>query len=514
MKTRKNIAFALIMILLISNMACKLTSASEGQASPTPHIMVTPIATAVIQTATIPTSTPPATLPASPLQPTPGGNVYYVAANQAGASDDNNGLYPAYQGGADGPWLTIQYAADQMVAGDTTQVRAGTYFEAGVTFTNSGQAGAPITLASYPDEEVILDGSKNSREELPGIYIKPGQGHYVIQGLAVRKMSWSGIATDDDTSQPYADITIRDCTLYDNHWSGIDLSAVDGFLVENVNSFQNGYYGLDIISSKGGGHSSANGVVQNSSFHDHTGKEGHGLAINQGHDIVIRDNVAYHNTIHGFDASDWPKGSELTYNVTFERNFSYDNGVNGFAINSDSHHVLYHNNIAWRNGAEWAGHGSASGFNCYEGCWHVEWYNNVSAENSDAGFWVEDQFGSYSTPGDNLLVYKNNIAYQNRYGALVVEGENTWNVVAEYNDWYPPPGEEEIIAIQGKIFTVSDINNGAWQVGNISIDPMFVDPAAHDFHLQPASPLLDRGMDIGLPFCGKAPDMGAYEICP
>ena len=45
-----------------------------------------------------------------------GGAIYYVAANEPGASDSNNGLYPTHQGGQDGPWLTIQQAADTMTA--------------------------------------------------------------------------------------------------------------------------------------------------------------------------------------------------------------------------------------------------------------------------------------------------------------------------------------------------------------------------------------------------------------
>jgi hypothetical protein len=111
--------------------------------------------------------------------------------------------------------------------------------------------------------------------------------------------------------------------------------------------------------------------------------------------------------------SDWPKEGELSHHITFEHNFSYEKGVAGFAINSDSHHVLYRKNVAWRNGADWAGRGSSSGFLCYEGCWHVEWVNNVSIENTDAGFWVKDELGLYSTPGDALLVFKNNITYNN-----------------------------------------------------------------------------------------------------
>lgn len=43
-------------------------------------------------------------------------------------------------------------------------------------------------------------------------------------------------------------------------------------------------------------------------------------------------------------------------------------------------------------------------------------------------------------------------------------------------------------------------------------DPMFVDPLNDDFHLQPGSPAIDAGMDVGLPFQGIAPDIGAYEV--
>jgi len=42
-------------------------------------------------------------------------------------------------------------------------------------------------------------------------------------------------------------------------------------------------------------------------------------------------------------------------------------------------------------------------------------------------------------------------------------------------------------------------------------DPLFVDPANGDFHLQEDSPAIDNGLDMGLPYAGSAPDIGAYE---
>jgi hypothetical protein len=484
----------------------------------TPPLKVTPTTVAP------PTETSQAEGP-PPTEATKTGQVYYVAANELGASDGNSGLYPTYQGGQDGPWLTIQHAASTMTAGDVAYVREGIYYESGISFAHSGEPGAPITLANYQSEEVVIDGSQ-STDEIPGIWIVEGRDHYVIQGFAIRNMGWSGIATDEETTEPFQGITIRDCILHDNGWSGIDLAATDGFVVENVEAYDNAFYGLDIISSKDGALSSANGVVRNSSFYNHTGDEGHGLAVNQGHDITVSDSVAYHNTIHGFDVSDWPKYGELSYNITLERNLSYDNGVAGFAINSDSHHVVYRNNVAWRNGADWAGQGSCSGFLCYEGCWHVEWVNNVSLENTDAGFWVEEQLGIYGTPEDTLLVFKNNIAYNNGRPewnewrpALVVEGE-AWELIATHSNWGGVPGLNAfVVAInmvgdEGEIYTRDEINNDDFQTGNISVDPQFVDVTVPDVHLQPGSPCIDVGVDVGLPYLGSAPDTGAFEFEP
>jgi hypothetical protein len=35
-----------------------------------------------------------------------------------------------------------------------------------------------------------------------------------------------------------------------------------------------------------------------------------------------------------------------------------------------------------------------------------------------------------------------------------------------------------------------------------------------DVHLQLGSPCIDAGIDVGLPYLGSAPDMGAFEFEP
>ncbi len=46
---------------------------------------------------------------------------------------------------------------------------------------------------------------------------------------------------------------------------------------------------------------------------------------------------------------------------------------------------------------------------------------------------------------------------------------------------------------------------------SIAEDPLFIDPEARDFRLQSGSPAIDAGIDVGLPYTGNAPDIGAIE---
>ncbi len=50
--------------------------------------------------------------------------------------------------------------------------------------------------------------------------------------------------------------------------------------------------------------------------------------------------------------------------------------------------------------------------------------------------------------------------------------------------------------------------------GEVIGDPMFVDRAGGDFRLASGSPAIDAGLDLGLPFNGTAPDIGAFESQP
>jgi len=102
---------------------------------------------------------------------------------------------------------------------------------------------------------------------------------------------------------------------------------------------------------------------------------------------------------------------------------------------------------------------------------------------------------------DNVNMYdikvKNNI---------VVNGKGTAG-------WTEKNNSEAVIEtdIQNNLFYNNAYN--FWSddnpINTIIADPLFV--GGNDYHLQSSSPAIDEGVDVGLPYIGSAPDIGAYE---
>ena len=105
---------------------------------------------------------------------------YHVSQAAANASDDDAGTL-------DAPWLTVNKAAQTLVAGDKVIVHAGTYREH-VDPQNSGAPGAPIIYEAAEGEEVILTGADivTGWERVPGdraIYSAPWPHKFIINHI-------------------------------------------------------------------------------------------------------------------------------------------------------------------------------------------------------------------------------------------------------------------------------------------------------------------------------------------
>jgi hypothetical protein len=93
---------------------------------------------------------------------------YYVAVNEPGASNSNDGRYPTYRGGVNGPFkdltsTTLRQALSNANTGIRVYVRAGTYLapDGGVRIRGGGTEATPAILAGYPgDPRPIIDGGE------------------------------------------------------------------------------------------------------------------------------------------------------------------------------------------------------------------------------------------------------------------------------------------------------------------------------------------------------------------
>jgi len=115
--------------------------------------------------------------------------------------------------------------------------------------------------------------------------------------------------------------------------------------------------------------------------------------------------------------------------------------------------------------------------------------------------------------GDYGRLWGNTIYLCGKFGIELKEKTvRTFNNIITNCDTGVKGGNENICAYNNVWnSTTVDYDGTADSAGGISADPMFMDTAAGDFSLQFGSPAIDNGLDLGYPFIGTAPDMGAVE---
>ena len=131
-----------------------------------------------------------------PMRPLPMPSQQPLAAGPKLFVDAERGNDQA-AGTQESPWRTVHHAVRKLKPGDTLYLRGGTYYDH-VSLTKSGTAEAPITIASYPGELAILDGSLRDFTEDPAGCWMPLEGG--AQGEYVSKRSFFAA---DDRQPPY-----------------------------------------------------------------------------------------------------------------------------------------------------------------------------------------------------------------------------------------------------------------------------------------------------------------------
>lgn len=137
---------------------------------------------------------------------------------------------------------------------------------------------------------------------------------------------------------------------------------------------------------------------------------------------------------------------------------------------------------------------------------NMDIYNNtIVAKSGDAPYAGIDfsSMTASTASGRNINIRNNIVMNFNGPWLVGASGNSHLNtVVVTHNDAYQNGNNTP--SWPGGNPTNYTYNN------NLSVNPLF--KSSTDYHLQPTSPLIDRGVYVGLPYSGNAPDIGYDEV--
>ncbi|MCR6109948.1 right-handed parallel beta-helix repeat-containing protein [Bacillus sp. A301a_S52] len=401
--------------------------------------------------------------PSHPTGPTPtqpgipeGDRTFYVATN----GNNNN------SGSQSSPFATLDQAISVSKPGDVIVMRDGTYsHDTRITANNSGTSSKPITIVNYPDETPILDFS--AQEELAGRDgLRINGDYWHIIGIHLTQAGGNGFRIHGSHNR------IERCVAYENRLTGIHLEDGSHNLIMNNDSYRN-------FNLRG-----------------RVGNMSDGFAAKYedlGPGNVFYGNRSWENSDDGFDF--WM----VTNTLTLENNWSFGNGNPQFWNHPDF---------------DGGGNGFKLGGNHKPGNHIVK--RNMAFDNHGKGFDHNNNTGA--------LTLIHNTAYNN---GIRINGRNY-----DFPN-NPSNGQHTFInnisangQVTARFASNSILQGNSWQTGTVtsnmfdSVDtslakrPRKEDGSLPDIHLfVPRSNtfLIDGGVDIGEPFNGTAPDMGAIE---
>ena len=381
---------------------------------------------------------------------------YYVSTSGA---DTNPGTLSA-------PFKTIAKAYGLATAGTNIYVRGGIYpHSSKLVLDKSGTSASPIRVMNYPGETPIIDGSSASE-------------------------IWTGIVQVSGNYNRFAGFEVRNAPDY----GVLIVGTGNGNVLERLNVHDNGRIGSDGKGIGIYGSASNNLIINCDSHHNRSTVVGNADGFAQGSTgtgNVLRGNRAWRNSDDGFDM--WNGAPTL-----LENNWSYENGLDdslrrlgdgdGFKLGGNHSgktsggHTL-RNNMAWRN--------PLNGFDENTAPLPITLYNNTAYMNGaalpDGESWARGY--TFQLSG---TVFKNNISVGT---AESTPGDSS------YNSWTLP-----VSASNADFVSTDDSANRGPRKADGSL------PDSNFLALASSSDLIDKGVDIGLPYAGARPDLGAREF--
>ena len=402
---------------------------------------------------------------------------YYVAPN---GSDSNPGTISQ-------PWATWQKGFSTVSAGDILYIRGGNYTGMygsghGLNISNrDGSSTNVITVSAYPGEIPVLDCASlaSSAGVNFGILMRSCD-YWHIKGLTLKNVreynnlskSAGGTPTAGWELGTCTNITLEQC-IVTNCGNGFTLNGiVQNIKYINCDAYMNyDYYDSGGLANGFGGNVRGGSTISYEGCRawansddgwDNYGGAGYMVykdcwAFRNGKDTPIIGNgdgfkLGYDNT-----ATELPNSQRTLYNC-----ISADNYLMGFDEGMDE-----------PTGMDMA------------------LYNCIAYKNTrDYGFRFSVTHGTARTTLKNNISLANNVNYAGR--TRNISDHNTWDAGA------PSVTDADFISID-----MTELKRARKGDGSL--------PDINFLKLKTGSDMIDAGINIGIPFAGSAPDLGAFE---
>lgn len=385
---------------------------------------------------------------------------YYVSTSGV---DTNPGTFAL-------PFATWQKAHDVAVAGDVVCFRGGTYQPtATIQLTRDGTAGKPIVYKSFPGELAIFDGVNIPGSNYNWLVRLNSASYNHIKNIEIKNGQEGGIILEGESSNnvfEMLDLHHHGVTGYDGRGLMIYGTGANN-LILNCDSHHNedmlgGGYGADgfQITSTGSGNVLRGCRAWNNSddgfdlFNTMDGTTGAPVTIDQclsWHNGYAQNGTTRMGDGNGFKLGgrrDAAAGSTFSGGHTVTRCVAWDNPYAGFSHNNASIGMFVYNNTSWSNGY------------------------------------------SFEFP-TTIHTLKNNLALGGVLEENTGDTFNSWNLAVTVTT-----GDFQSTT-PGTTITARN-SDGSINYSNF-------------LKLAVGSDLIDKGTDVGLPYNGTAPDLGAFE---
>jgi hypothetical protein len=418
----------------------------------------------------------------------PAGNFIYVSPT---GSDTNTGQTTA------APFKTFKQALTVAVPGDTIFARGGTYSEK-IVISKSGTPGRPITLKNVPGETPVLDGTGLSAD-YDGMINLTNKNYIIIDGFEIRNLK-----SNSDDATPIG-ISV--------YGTGTGIQLLNN-RIHNIESPNGNAHGIRVYGTSGTLPISDITISYN---------EINNCKLGQSEALVLNGNVdgfkVNYNKVHdndnigidfiGYEGTapnnDYARNGEcvgnLVYNISSAKNPTYggDTSAGGIYVDGGANILIDRNIIKYADiGIEVATEQGPVVKN-------ITVTNNLITDcEPQAGISFGAYEGSRGGGVEHLKVF-NNTLYNNTYAIQIQRANSPTNIIKN-NIFYG--GEALTGTIGSNVYS-----------SNITVDPLFVNPAAGNFRLKAGSPAIDVGTEIygevdlaGNPRqFGAKVDAGAYE---